>query len=155
MVQRASTHKKNNTSGDLRLMATDKEGLKTISALLQDALVPYVSMVYSPEEKRFLLQAMRFKWEGHHLKKDFPEEKQRSFSTVVFDHVIHVHKHNFEQTEKHHTELNFLAVELVSENHLRISFSEEKTVVLTVEKLEIFLGDHEGNWPTNYVPEHI
>jgi|GEM_PF-1826064 len=140
--------------GGLRLKAVDKESVQAISALLQDALVPYVSMVYSPEERTFFMQPMRFKWEDHHREEDTPEGEQRIFSTVVFNNILSVHKHNFAQTKAHHTELNLLAIEVVNEKQLRISFSEEKTIVLTVEKIEIFLGDHDESWPTNYMPAH-
>lgn len=141
-------------SGPLRLRAEDKDSVQTVSALLQDALVPYVSMVYSPEEKSFFMQPMRFKWEEHHKKEDLPEGEQRIFSTVVFNSVLAVHKHNFAQTKALHTELNLLAIEVVSDKQLLISFSDEKTVLLTVEKIEIFLGDHDESWPTNYLPSH-
>ena len=47
----------------LKLRAEDEEDLRTISAILQDALVPVSEMAFLPEERRFALVANRFRWE--------------------------------------------------------------------------------------------
>jgi hypothetical protein len=48
----------------LKLRAEDEEDLKTISAILQDALVTIADMTYLPDERRFVLVANRFRWES-------------------------------------------------------------------------------------------
>ena len=47
----------------LKLRAEDEEDLRTISAILQDALVPVSEMAFLREERRFALVANRFRWE--------------------------------------------------------------------------------------------
>ena len=48
----------------LKLRAEDEEDLRTISAILQDALVLVSEMTFIPEERRFVLVANRFRWEA-------------------------------------------------------------------------------------------
>ncbi len=48
----------------LQLRAEDEEDLRTIAAILQDALVPVAEMTFLPQERRFVLVANRFRWEA-------------------------------------------------------------------------------------------
>lgn len=160
-----------NGDAPLRLKATCKESLQMVSALLQDALVPYISLVYNPEEQRFLFHAIRFKWETFHAehhpspkdqpngagqgdKAPLPGRGERVFSTVVIESVTNVHKHNFEKEGDRHLELNLLALELVDDHTLTLTFSEGKRVRLTIQDLVVYLGDHHHTWPTSFVPQH-
>lgn len=51
-------------TGPLKLRAHDIEDLRALGACLQDALVPVADLVYLKAEKRFVMVANRFKWEG-------------------------------------------------------------------------------------------
>ncbi len=51
-------------TGPLKLRAHDTEDLRALGACLQDALVPVADLAYLKAEKRFVMVANRFKWEG-------------------------------------------------------------------------------------------
>ena len=51
-------------TGPLKLRAHDIEDLRALGACLQDALVPVADLAYLKAEKRFVMVANRFKWEG-------------------------------------------------------------------------------------------
>jgi len=51
-------------TGPLKLRAHDVEDLRALATCLQDALVPVADLAYLKAEKRFVMVANRFKWEG-------------------------------------------------------------------------------------------
>lgn len=51
-------------TGPLKLRAHDIEDLRALATCLQDALVPVADLTYLKAEKRFVMVANRFKWEG-------------------------------------------------------------------------------------------
>ncbi len=51
-------------TGPLKLRAHDIEDLRALATCLQDALVPVADLAYLKAEKRFVMVANRFKWEG-------------------------------------------------------------------------------------------
>ena len=51
-------------TGPLKLRAHDTEDLRALATCLQDALVPVADLAYLKAEKRFVMVANRFKWEG-------------------------------------------------------------------------------------------
>ncbi len=51
-------------TGPLKLRAHDIEDLRALATCLQDALVPVADFAYLKAEKRFVMVANRFKWEG-------------------------------------------------------------------------------------------
>ncbi len=50
--------------GPLKLRAHDIEDLRALATCLQDALVPVADLAHLKAEKRFVMVANRFKWEG-------------------------------------------------------------------------------------------
>ncbi len=59
-------------SAALKLRARDADDLQTISRCLQDALVPLADTAFLKTEKRFVMVANRFRWEG------LPDEARNS-----------------------------------------------------------------------------
>ncbi len=51
-------------TGPLKLRVHDTEDLRALATCLQDALVPVADLAYLKAEKRFVMVANRFKWEG-------------------------------------------------------------------------------------------
>ena len=59
-----SVQTKSRDGAPLKLRARDAEDLQAIAVHLQDALVPLADAAYLKSEKRFVLVANRFRWEG-------------------------------------------------------------------------------------------
>ena len=70
---------------DLKLYALDREGLSVISAHAQDACVRRQDMTYLPQQKRFVLGALRYDWIGAKHMLD-----QRVGAVLRFDRVLKV-----------------------------------------------------------------
>lgn len=160
-----SVEVKNNSvgkvSGLVRLVAKDEQDVQIISSMLQDAIVPCISMAHEPEEKKFTFQAFRLRREN--VPVDQPDEKkdkglERIMSTVIF-HGVHQASKNKDLAvhlkKKHGEDLICLAVQFSKSGMLEIFFSEGKTLRLVVAGLELYLADHEkSSWPTAFEPKH-
>ena len=70
---------------DLKLHALDREGLGVISAHMQDSCVRRADMTYLPQQKRFVLGALRYDWIGAKHMLD-----QRVGAVLRFDRVLRV-----------------------------------------------------------------
>ena len=70
---------------DLKLHALDREGLGVISAHMQDACVRREDMTYLPQQKRFVLGALRYDWIGAKHALD-----ERVGAVLRFDRVLKV-----------------------------------------------------------------
>ena len=67
--------------GPLRLRARDAEDLQALAVHLQDALVPLADTAYLKADKRFVLVANRFRWEG--APEEVPEEASEQLAEEV------------------------------------------------------------------------
>ncbi|HXV22749.1 MAG TPA: DUF2948 family protein [Alphaproteobacteria bacterium] len=72
----------------LKLRGEDEEDLRTISAILQDALVPVADMAYLPRERRFVLVANRFRWEAEPEPPIVADEGEEAPPGPVFERVL-------------------------------------------------------------------
>src|SRR5947209_9433824 len=70
---------------NLKLYALDREGLSVISAHAQDSCVRRHDMTYLPQQKRFVLGALRYDWIGAKHMLD-----ERVGSVLRFDRVLKV-----------------------------------------------------------------
>ncbi len=70
---------------DLKLHALDREDLSVISAQAQDACVRREDMTYLPQQKRFVVGALRYDWIGAKHALD-----ERVGSVLRFDRVLKV-----------------------------------------------------------------
>lgn len=77
-------------------MAKDAEDVQVIAVMLQDAIVPLCDMLYTPEEKSFIMIAQRFRWDD--IKNPEPDGSgcfERINCAVEINGVEGVKKHGF------------------------------------------------------------
>jgi Protein of unknown function (DUF2948) len=137
-------------TGPLKLRAEDEEDLAVVSAVLQDALVPIGEMAFLPEEKRFVLVANRFKWEGEPLQggKLF----ERTHTGIAFDEVAAVKTRGFDRKEADRI-LQVLAVR-AEPGAVLFDFSGSDSMRLEVGRILCHLEDLGEPWPTPWRPRH-
>ena len=70
---------------DLKLHALERDGLKVISAHVQDACVRRADMTYLPKQNRFVMGAQRYDWIGAKHMLD-----ERVGAVLRFDRVLRV-----------------------------------------------------------------
>ena len=168
-------------TGPLKLRAHDIEDLRALATCLQDALVPVADLAYLKAEKRFVMVANRFKWEGG--ARTAPEAApapaseaapevagsdpdsdarfeeadggplyQRVNCTVCFDWVRKVHFRGVDLRRKDQL-LNLLTLE-ADPGAVPLLFSGGGEIRLEVSGIRCHLEDLGEPWPTRWRPDH-
>lgn len=154
--------------GSQRFMmrAHDEDGCKVISSLLQDSIL-HVSFHSFHEDKRCLrLVLNRFCWELLKENEEVNDAAADSQNTHSEDHPyfrmysgLYIHNvkgvwinDNFKEITRERY-LNLLAL-CVSENRVNLIFSGCKNIGVSVDKLDIYLKDLGGKYPTSVYPRH-
>jgi hypothetical protein len=134
----------------LKLRAEDPADLAVLSAVLQDALLPVVDMVFLPEEQRFVLVANRFCWEcaSRGDKGGF----ERILTGVTFDAVSAVKVRGFSPNDRDRI-LEVLAI-VAEPGAICIDFSGDDCMRLEVDRIVCHLEDLGEPWPTPWRPKH-
>ena len=83
---------------NLKLIGSNSDDLKTISAYCQDAIVKVKDVVYLKESKIFILKLSRFMWED--LEKGIHRKYKRIDSYLRFNLVEKVQSKNINQKKK-------------------------------------------------------
>ena len=145
----------------LKLRAEDEEDLKTISAILQDALVTMADMAYLPEERRFVLVANRFRWEaepdlvaGNGTDEEGPPGPvfERILTGLCFDAVTGVRLKNIDRRRRSQIlELLHLGW---TPGCLTLTFAGGGAVRLETGRISCRLDDMSEPWPTLTRPRH-
>ena len=155
----------------LKLRARDPRDMDVIAALLQDALVPLVNMAYLKRDKRFVMVANRFHWDGADKEAPpsapapLPEGEDARFEDaedeppflrvhcgIAFDKVLRVRHQGFDQKEKDQI-LNLLTIKTEA-NRITLMFSEGAAIMLEVSEIACHLEDIGEAWPTRWRPAH-
>jgi hypothetical protein len=140
------------SSNLLKLVALDREGLGVISAHAQDSCLRRADMTWLPNQKRFLLSAMRFDWAAA---KDGRAE--RVGSVLRFDRVLNV-SHLGLAGRDENLVLNLLAVTFEKTDPpsgmVLLAFADGAIVRLEVECLEAELRDIGPRRPAEECPGH-
>lgn len=136
--------------GPLKLRAEDEEDLAVLSAVLQDALVLVGEMAFLPAEKRFVLVANRFKWEGPAI--DDGKLFERTLTGIAFDQVEGVKIRGFDRSERDRI-LQVLAVRGLP-GAVIFDFSGADSMRLEVGRILCHLEDIGEPWPTPWRPHH-
>lgn len=169
-------------TGPLKLRAHDIADLRALATCLQDALVPVADLAYLKAEKRFVMVANRFKWEGGAPTAPAPaaseaapevapgvvgaerdsdakfEEAdggplyQRVNCTVCFDWVRKVHFRGVDLRRKDQL-LNLLTLE-ADPGAVTLLFSGGGAIRLEVSDIRCHLEDLGEPWPTRWRPDH-
>jgi len=138
----------------LKLVALDTDDLAVVSAHLQDAVVSVGDVLWRPGEKRLVIGAARFDWEGA---LDDAPQFQRRRTALRFERVNSLKCRNVNCGDKQAV-LNLLAVEF-DENDppagaVTLTFSGGAALRLEVECLECELVDLGPTWATTCCPSH-
>ncbi|MEO1192905.1 MAG: DUF2948 family protein [Pseudomonadota bacterium] len=162
----------------LKLRARDDDDLLVLSSLLQDALVPPQEMRYITSERRFVMLANRFRWEGRGATPPAPPEEgadasfeqdaaalasdlksqddglvySRVICGLCFDRVRAVRTRGLEQGNEEQP-LNLLTVTRGIAAWL-LSFSGGAQIRLEGPAIVLHLEDLGEAWPTRWKPSH-
>ena len=164
--------------GPLRLRARDAEDLQALAVQLQDALVPLADTAYLKAEKRFVLVANRFRWEGapeevpEEISEAVPEEipepagdarfedaevdpgtfYQRVNCGLCFDKVRGVKVRGVDLKDRRQI-LSLLTI-TSGPGAVTLVFSGGAEIRLEVERILCHLEDLGEPWPTRWRPGH-
>lgn len=132
----------------LRLFAKDLDDLSVISALLQDALVPFGDMAYLPDEQSFIMALNRFRWEAG----DNARTRERVHSGLRFDRVGRVRYRGLDRRRRG----SFLSLLAIAHDQgvSTLHFSGGGIIRLEVDALRCGLEDFGEPWPTQKAPHH-
>ena len=142
----------------LKLIAFDAEGLVTLSAHMQDAILRVGDIAYLPKDGRFAAIANRFDWhaalnDGNNSKK--PGERRRT--ALRFEHVTRVQLLNI-KNDVADAVLELLSIEFTEitspGGSVIFNFSGGGTIRLDVDCLEAELKDLGPVWAASSIPEH-
>lgn len=146
----------------LKLRAIDEEDLRTMAAILQDALVPVAEMTYLPEERRFVLVANRFRWEADAGSPPAPAAEgeeplvgpvfERVLTGLCFEGVTAARLKNIDRRRGSRI-LELLHVDW-EPGCVTLMFAGDSAVRLETETISCRLDDICEPWPTPFRPWH-
>ena len=119
-----------------KIIAEDKEGLSTISAIVSGAKVLIADIKYLPSSKVFLLSIERTKVET--------EQKDKKINSVIrLDFVQQVRSKNIDQSNKDLV-LELMAIDYLKNNEdyeINLIFKNNAYIALSTETIEARLED--------------
>ena len=119
-----------------KIIATDNEGLQTISACCSGALIKISDIKYLESNKVFLLSVKRNKVESNKV-------SERIDSICRFDFVYNVKSKNIDQND-HNLVLELIAIDYMKNKddyEINLIFSKNAHIALTTETIEVRLED--------------
>mgnify|MGYP006114163551 CR=1 FL=1 len=140
---------------NLKLLATSNKDLRVIAAHLQDSIVLPKDVANLKKNRIFLIQLNRFMWED--VEKGVFRKNKRIRTVLKFDNVIDVISKNINIENNKHF-LDFLTIEsnvLPDKNYeIKLIFSEDSVIKLTVEVIDVTLDDQGTPWESKTAPKH-
>ena len=119
-----------------KIIAVDKEGLSTISAIVSGAKVLIADIKYLPSNKVFLLSIERTKIES--------DQKDKTINSMIrLDFVHAVRSKNIDQSNKDLV-LELIAIDYLKNNEdyeINLIFNNNAYIALTTETIEARLED--------------
>ena len=119
-----------------KIIATDNEGLQTISACCSGAIIKISDIKYLESNKVFLLSLKRNKVESNKV-------SERVDSICRFDFVYNVKSKNIDQND-HNLVLELIAIDYMKNKddyEINLIFSKNAHIALTTETIEVRLED--------------
>ena len=119
-----------------KIIAVDKEGLSTISAIVSGAKVLIADIKYLPSNKVFLLSVERTKIETQ-------QRDEKINSVIRLDFVQKVRSKNIDQSNKDLV-LELIAIDYLKNNEdyeINLIFNNNAYIVLSAETIEARLED--------------
>ena len=141
---------------NLKLIGKNQEDLKIISAYSQDSIVSIRDIVFLKKNRIFIMIVNRFMWEK--IQKKFEQKNiKRIRSALKFEEVLKVRSQKINQENKNRN-LECLAIkcdEKLNNNYeVKIFFSGESVITLTLEAIDVILQDLGKPWEAKYLPKH-
>ena len=142
----------------IRLQALDRDDLKILSALVQDAVFPITEMTWDAKKRRFAMLLNRFRWEDQ-ARAQTSGDVERVQSILVISDVLAVASSGFDRADKDLV-LSVLLVEFHpaedGAGHVSIILAGDGEIRLSVECLDVALSDVTRPYkaPSRKVPTH-
>jgi len=140
----------------LRLIAQDVQDLDIILSLLQDSLMPVVSIVHDKKNKTLSVLTNRFCWEVSEEKETDPIY-YRVHAGLMFKNVEAIHEKNIDQSDRSRI-LSFLTAHIDDHSDhvfIYLMFSDDACIRLTLNTIDCTLADIDEPWSTRARPEHL
>jgi hypothetical protein len=148
----------------LRLIAHDRDDVRVLSALLQDAIVPGSDMSFDRNLNEFVIVANRFCWElepsADVKSSDGKPIYERRLCGIRIARVRSVQHCNWPKTRQYDL-FNLLALGIVDMAEqardgatLQFDFSGGSSLRLNVNDVDIVLADLDVGHPTSLQPAH-
>ena len=119
-----------------KIIATDNEGLQTISACCSGAIIKISDIKYLESNKVFLLSLKRNKVESNKV-------NEKVDSICRFDFVYNVKSKNIDQND-HNLVLELIAIDYMKNKddyEINLIFDKNAHIALTTETIEVRLED--------------
>jgi hypothetical protein len=141
------------SSASLRLLASDRDDLKVVSAALQDAVCTIGDISYEQAARRVTLAVNRFRWEAPGARRG----GERVRAALQFGGVLDVKARRLRADAKQGV-LALLSVAFepgeAPGGTVSLTFAGGGELKLTVECLDAIMADLSAPWPTPRRPAH-
>lgn len=143
----------------LRLLAQDEEGLKILSTLCQDSIIPVGEMTWRKSERRFALLLNRFRWEDRPVAERLHRKYERVQSLLVFNDVQGAATMGIDRAEKDMV-LSVLSLDFTPAEDgtgtIEIALAGDGGIRLQVECIDVVLKDVTRPYlaPSGKAPSH-
>ncbi|MDD4616616.1 MAG: DUF2948 family protein [Alphaproteobacteria bacterium] len=132
----------------LKLRAEDAEDIEVVSAVLQDAIVPFCDIAFQEEDNVFVFVAQR-------LCREEKEGTERICCAMTIKGVKSVRTHGISSGSKDELMLDLLAIILEPENVLNFIFAGDSRIRLELDKKwHGIIEDFGERWPALCQPRH-
>ena len=141
-------------ANNLRLQVNSLDGLKVLSALLQDFIVQVADILYIPSQKRVIMVLQRFRWEITKTAETIGKQIgfQRCLCGLVIEKVKYMQTQRIDMKDR--SQFLNLLIFFESDQRLDLQFSDSKTIRLGVDTLRLTAKDIGKNWPITLLPKH-
>ena len=140
---------------NLKLLGTNQEDLKIISAYLQDSILIIKDIAFLKQNRTFVMIVNRFMWED--VEKGVYRQNKRIRCAVKIEEVIKVESKNINQKNKNKL-LECLAIKCSSifdETYkIKIFFAGDSIITIISEVIEVALHDLGKPWNVKHIPIH-
>jgi hypothetical protein len=141
----------------IKLMALDSEDLDVLASHMQDAVTRADDLSYDARSRQFALTANRFVWETAGGRRRSYERRR---SAMHFDRVMGVRSRGFDRKDAERV-LSLLTIQFFPDGvdgspggEIELIFSDDASVQLQVECVEVQLTDLGPAWETHHKPRH-
>ena len=144
-----------NAKNNLKLLIKNQEGLKVISAYIQDSVVAVKDIVFLKQNRIFIMMINRFMWED--VEKGIFRNYKRIKSVLRFNFIDSVSAKNIKQKQKNRNlELLTIKSSYTKDDifHIHLIFSGNGVMLLKSEEIDLLLDDQDYFWEVKLPPKH-